>query len=251
MEEPKTEKLIKLSASRTQTFEKCERKYFYHYIQHLPTKEWPHLTLGTYVHAVLELFHKRFRDADPKPDNLRVLMGGAASDAHKKMVSEGKTLGSDQLKEAKGMLSDYLSRMLNEGMPNVLEVEHPFTLSLNDKYDLTGVVDRIDMGSDGLLHIFDYKTTKSAKYMDDFQLKTYGVYLLDRYPDLKRFHASYIMLRLGGRPLAFEFTREDAEACRGQLIRWADRIMSEERWMTRPSKLCDWCDYKEVCLNSW
>lgn len=242
-------KLIKLSASRAKTFEQCPRKYFYNYIEHLPTKEWDHLELGTYAHAALEIFHRLVKEGSTEP--LRKLMGIASSEAFRQMTERGRSLPDEQLREAKAMLADYLSKLEENGIPNVLEVEFPFTIPLNDLYDLTGVIDRIDRDRDGVLHIVDYKTSKNAKYMEPFQLNTYGLYLSEKFPGTERFRASYIMLKLGCQALTYEFTTEDVAKCRAKLVKYADRITSEERWIAKPSRLCDWCDFKDVCFNSW
>jgi len=248
-EEQAHRKLIKLSASRAKTFEQCPRKYFYNYIEHLPTKEWDHLELGTYVHAALEIFHRRVKDGSDEP--LRKIMGASSNEAFTRMTGRGKSLPDEQLREAKTMLAGYLAHLDRDGMPDVLEVEFPFTISLSGSYDLTGVIDRIDRDKDGLLHIRDYKTSKSAKYMEPFQLNTYGLLLLDRFPDTVRFRTSYIMLKLDCQVIPYEFTLDDVAKCRDKLIQYADRITSEERWRTKPSRLCDWCDFKDVCFNTW
>jgi ATP-dependent helicase/DNAse subunit B len=75
--------LIKLSASSTKTFEQCRRKYYYTYIEKLPKKNWAHLTLGTFCHRVLELFHKQW--LTDKNLNLVELMGHCFSQAQKKI----------------------------------------------------------------------------------------------------------------------------------------------------------------------
>jgi putative RecB family exonuclease len=248
-EEQARKTLIKLSASRAKTFEQCPRKYFYNYVEKLPTKEWDHFELGTYVHAALEIFHERIKNGCDEP--WRRLMGIASSEAYKQMKDNNKSLSDELLQDAKTMLLDYLVQIEQDGMPNVLEVEFPFTIPLNERYDLTGVIDRIDRDQDGILHIRDYKTSKSAKYMEPFQLNTYGLLLLNKFPDTVRFRASYIMLKLSGQVIPYEFTVEDVEKCRDKLIKYADRITSEERWRAKPSRLCDWCDFKEVCFNSW
>jgi len=241
--------LIKLSASRAKTFEQCKRKYYYQYVAQLPKKEWDHLELGTYVHAALEIFHRYVKDGSN--ESLRKLMGLSSEEAFKRMKDNGKSLPDEHLHEAKVMLTNYLCFIEREGMPNVLDVEFPFTLQLNEQYDLTGVIDRIDRDPDGMLHVRDYKTSKNAKYMEPFQLNTYGLLMLDRFPDIERFRASYIMLKLDCQIIPYEFTVEDVAKCRDKLVQYADSITAEERWRTKPSRLCDWCDFKEVCLNSW
>lgn len=248
MSSKETNKLIKLSASRAKTFDQCPRKYYYHYEEHLPTKEWDHLELGTYSHAVLEIFHKYIINGSK--ESWRKLMSLASNEAFKKTIEKGHSLSNEQISEAKTILSSYLSNIEEKGMPNVMEVEFPFTIELNNKYDLTGVIDRLDY-EDGFYHIVDYKTNKNAKYMDPFQLNTYGLFLVKKFPEVTRFKASYIMLRLDCQRVSYEFTIEDVTKCHNRLIEYADKIMSEERWIAKPSKLCDWCDFKDVCFSSW
>ena len=242
-------KLLNLSASRVGMYEKCPRQYYYRYIEKLPTKEWSHFTLGIYAHRALELFHARHTRTGVS--DLRKLMGECSRDAYQEFIKEGKTLETSDMVAAKGMMADYLARVESEGMPNVLSVEERFKLPLNDKFDLVGVVDRIDQDPDGVYHIKDYKTSKSTRYLKPFQLNTYGLHLLLRYPGVEKFRASYIMLRLNGKDVTFDFTAEDVSKCRETLNTRAESITTAERWITRPTRLCDWCDFKDVCMNSW
>lgn len=251
MQKPQ-ERVLKLtlSPSRVGMYEQCPRRYYYRYIERLPTKDWPHFNLGTFVHGALENFHKRELQGDKDPP--AAIMKTACADFYRKMDRDGKELTAAQIDEAKTMLANYMQRLVAEERDSeILALEDKFTVRLNDDYDLTGVVDRLDRDKDGILHIKDYKTNKSAKYMKPFQLNAYGIYLLDKFPDTKRFRASYIMLRLNGQPITFDFTREDVDKCRRKLIEAGDKITQEERWITKAGRLCDWCDFKEVCFNSW
>jgi putative RecB family exonuclease len=236
-----------LSVSKAKTFEQCPRKYFYHYIEHLPSKKWPHFALGLYAHKALELFHSRLLENSEV--NLRQLMGTCCRDAYSYMIESGETLDQGQVDEVKAMFIIYL-RKLDLNMPSVISTEKSFTISLSDNYDLTGVIDRIDQ-EDEIIHIRDYKTSKNERYMDSFQLNTYGLYLKEKYPNTDKFKASYIMLKLDSKIISYSFTDGDVETCRNHLIRLADKITKEERWLAKPSKLCDWCDFQSTCQNSW
>ena len=59
------------------------------------------------------------------------------------------------------------------------------------------------------------------------------------------------MLRFGGMYLKYEFNLEDIDKAKKDLIVYADKICEDERWISKPSKLCDWCDFKNICYNSW
>jgi CRISPR/Cas system-associated exonuclease Cas4 (RecB family) len=238
-------KLLKLSSSRVDTYKQCPRKYYYRYIAKIPTKDWPHFALGTYAHLVLELFHtiwKSQQDID-----IRKLMGDCLKTAYEKMKDE---VSIEQIQEVKPMLSNYLLKAESEGRPNVVGTEISFLVSLDHQYDLMGFIDRVDIDSDGIFHILDYKTNKNARYMKPSQLNIYGIYLLDKYPEISTFRGSYIMLRLDSKRISFDFTVEDVDKCRKTLISQAQKIMDEERWIRKPQRLCNWCDFSDVC-NSW
>ncbi len=247
----KDEKKVKLtlSASRVDTFKKCPRKYYYRYIKRLPTKDWPHFNLGTFVHGVLEHFHLGLlKDSKKKRSQL---MKTSCINFLNQMRNDGKNLTNEQISEANEMLQNYLKTLEKDFSYQVLSLEEKFTLSLNEDYDFMGFVDRMDLEEDGTYHIKDYKTSKTAKYMKPFQLQAYGIWLMNKFPEIVKFRGSYIMMRLNSKYVSYEFNKEDVEKIHKELIEVAERIVNEERWPMKQSKLCDWCDFNNVCLNTW
>lgn len=245
----KNEKKLVLSVSRVDTYKKCPRKYYYRYIKRLPTKDWPHFNLGTFVHGSLENFHNGLlKNASQRRSDL---MKKSCDSFYKEMCDNGKVLQSEQAQEAKEMLANYLAKLVNDPNYEVISLEEKFQFSLNNKLDFMGFVDRLDKDSDGLYHIKDYKTNKSLNYMKPFQLNAYGLWLIKKYPEVERYRGSYIMMRFNGKLMPYDFTKEDVEKVKKSLIESGERILEEERWITKPSKLCDWCDFKETCFNSW
>jgi hypothetical protein len=59
------------------------------------------------------------------------------------------------------------------------------------------------------------------------------------------------MLRFNGSLISYDFNKADVEKTKRDLIKYGDQITEEERWMSKTSVLCDWCDFKQVCHNSW
>lgn len=240
-----------LSASRKKTYEQCPRRYYYQYIERLPRQEWDHFTLGTLVHGVLERFHIVFKECSQKL-NLKKLMKESFL-AQRKEMESNQIISSQILLDARDILSNYLNKIERDGLGSkyIIATEDEFTLPLNEDFALSGVVDRLDMDDDGILHIKDYKTNKDHKYMEPTQLQIYGLYLEQKYPGTDRFRGSYIMLKMDSMLLSYDFNMEDVKKEKSSLIKCAEKIMEEERWITRPSKLCDFCDFKQVCLNNW
>jgi putative RecB family exonuclease len=239
-----------ISISKIKTYKQCPRKYYYSYIKKLPQKDWAHFALGTFVHGVLEHFHNSFKE-DCGDMNLKRLM----KESFKKqwaIMDAKKPLAKEVLDEAKELLTLYLKNIEEKGIGSqILTLEEEFTISLDGRHKLKGIVDRTDKDLDGIYHIKDYKTNKDIKYMDHEQLRAYGLYLVTKYPDVKNFRGSYIMLRFGTLHLDYDFNIEDVEKARQELICSADKLMEEEKWTPKPTKLCDWCDFKEKCFNSW
>ena len=245
-----TKKLV-LSASKVKTFKQCPRKFYYNYIEKLPKKQWDHFDLGIFVHSVLERFHEGFRE-DGQIDNIKKLMTKSFAFEKDKLETENKGLSREILLSAKEMLLDYLYKIENEGLnTKILSLEEEFKIKLNEDFSLIGFIDRIDLDLDGIYHIADYKTSKSSKYMDDFQLRVYGMHLLEEFPEVDFFRGSYIMLKLQSKLVSYKFNKIDIEKEKQKLIEIADIISKEKKWKTNQTKLCDWCDFRDVCFNSW
>lgn len=245
------EKEIVLSPSRIGTYKKCPRSYYYNYVAKLPRKEWDHFALGTFVHGVLEIFHMNFRQ-DTKEINLKKLMKDAFKQQKEASVKENIVLTEEVLLQARDILMAYLKRTEDNGLgAEILSLEEEFELDISEKYGVRGIVDRIDRDPDGVLHIKDYKTSKNMKYMEPFQLQVYGIFLLNKYPETDFFRGSYIMLRHDSMLISYDLNIEDVIKNKNIVIDYATRILEEQRWIAKPSGLCNWCDYQAICQNTW
>lgn len=87
-----------------------------------------------------------------------------------------------------------------------------------------------------------------SQYLDEFQLLVYGLYLLDRYPDLKQYSGNYLMLKEGMKKLSYTFTREDLEKVIQKIKDIAEQIRSDKTWEPKTHFiLCRYCDYVDIC----
>jgi len=235
--------ILKLSASSMKTYEQCPKKYYYNYIEKLPKKDWSHLDLGNLCHKTLELFHKNYIQFGTKHKTLAKLMEMSFKEAIKEFQNTNKEI----LLDAKKMLDDYLKKVKKDGMPIVKGIEKGFEISLSEDVIIRGFIDRVDIIKDGSLQVVDYKTTKNEKYLDEFQLLVYGLWLQQEFGSLDYFSGSYVLLKHGSKTKDFEFNNKDLDRIKRKILDYANKIKTEDTWTPIPTILCVWCDFKNIC----
>jgi len=154
--------LLKLSVSSLKTYETCPRKYYFSYIEKpkIPEKDWAHLTVGNFVHEVLEEFHNILKE--DKAKDRKKLMTFACQSKEKEKKGAGLKFKLDETmrKEIKEMLFAYLSYIDQKGIPNVEANEKKFNIYLDEDLLIRGVIDRVDIGvgdASDMYHLVDYK----------------------------------------------------------------------------------------------
>lgn len=237
---------IRVSISALSCYEQCPRKYKFQYIDKIKkTERQKHLDIGVYVHEVLEFFHQR-AEGKSKPDEISAVMRETAKE---RWQNFSKLLDLDDQRKATGMLKSYLAYIANTGMPNVLVTEGRFKFDINPEITMVGVVDRIDDLEDGTKRILDYKTGKS-KYLDRFQLEVYGLHLKNMFPSIESFVGAYVVLPEGPKLMEYTISTGELKETRESIIEQANDIMEDATWAPKPTKLCDWCEYKDMCPDA-
>jgi RecB family exonuclease len=235
---------LTLSVSKAKTFEDCKAKYRFCYIDKLPRIEQDFHIFGKFLHQILENFHKALICEPDRAKYWQVVMEEAWNTAHTEYESQITGL---QYKDAKNIIKEYCEILEEEGLPNVLANEKPFFIKLNSVL-LNGYIDRVQVDSDGVLHVIDYKTTKDPKYLKDyFQLLTYAYALMLEDPKLNRVRASFVLLKHKFRYLTEEYTREQVMPIAEKFIKYYLNIQEEKTWRPNPQFLCKYCDYMEHC----
>jgi len=235
---------IKLSVSKTATFQSCKAKYKFAYIQKLPRKEWEYHLFGRFVHRVLELFHLSFINGSNNSYNEE--MSNSFNTALEEFKNKLNLTAKD---EAFQILSIYLKKINKEEIAKVLDVEKTFNLIINEGLTLTGMIDRVQLDEDGIYHIIDYKTSKSSAYLknDVLQLLTYAYVIYMEHPELTKVRVSYIMLRQNCEFITKEFDLKEILSVKNIYEKYAEEMLNEEEFKPKPQVLCRFCDYSNVC----
>lgn len=239
---------FRLSVSKTKTFLNCKKQYHFSYVLKFPKKERDYHILGIFAHKVLENFHNIYISGSDLPYNK------AMSVSFKDAYEEYKDRVTPEIKkEVKEIIDKYLKVIYTQQnhplAGNVISCEKNFSISLKDNLILNGMIDRIQLDKDGVLHVADYKTTKNKKYLqnDFFQLITYCYALMLEDDSLSRIRASYVLLRHNFEYVTTEFTREEVLKIKNKYIEYADSILSEKEFQANPTFLCRACDFLEMC----
>ena len=117
---------------------------------------------------------------------------------------------------------------------------------------LRGYVDRLDVAPDGAMRVVDYKTGRSPSELFEakalFQMKFYALVLWRIHGTIP---ALLQLVYLGnGEVVRYSPDERDLLAVERNVRAIWDAVANAARtgdWRPRTSKLCDWCDFKDLC----
>lgn len=240
---------LRLSVSKTKTFLDCAAKYKFSYIEKLPRKDWEFHTFGKFCHSVLEDFHQAYLE-----HNSQELLSVEMSKAFKKALIEYKEKMTPEMKKECWTIIDKYLRLVttakkNNLTANVIAVEKKFDFNVTENLVLNGMIDRIQIDDDNVIHVADYKTTKNKKYLknDWFQLLTYAYVIVTEDPSITKVRASYILLRHDFEYITTEFDIAEIMTIKDKYIEYARQMNTEKDFKPNPTALCNYCDYLNLC----
>lgn len=237
---------LRLSVSKTKTFIDCKKKFDFAYIQKLPKKDWDFHVFGKFCHKVLEDFHRAYLEGCLLPYNITM------RDAFKAAMVEFKDKMTPEMKKDCWTIIDKYLRMVSNNqnlVTSVIGVEKKFDFAVDEKLVLNGMIDKIQIDDDGVIHVADYKTTKNKKYLKDdwFQLLTYAYVILKEDPTVKKVRASYILLRHDFEYITTEFEVDEILKVKDKYLGYVEQITSETEYTPNPTVLCNYCDFQNLC----
>ena len=248
------------SHSRLSSFEDCPRKYQYRYLMKIPSEsEGVEGFVGKVVHDVLERLYTK--------------VGEGAVPSLQRVIARYRQIFDDRYDEKRirivrreNPLSFY-RELGDHCLANYYHDHYPFdsteTLGLEEHVGfelgepdasgparIQGYVDRIARTSEGVIEIQDYKTgarvPSQAKLDKDRQLALYQIALTDHYPERQPFRLVWHFLQRG-RTLTSTRSADQLLALRERTLALIAKIRGTERFETRPSPLCRWCEFGSRC----
>ncbi len=259
------------SPSSILTHKQCPRKYYYKYIEKMPTVTNIHLIRGSVVHKVLEDFFE-IDTADLSSNNflftLKVVLHELFKEEWSKKKSKLSSLEMEEKEirkyynETKRMIDNFHEYVVEKVSSfNNVEPEEAFqkikpiteVKLKSSQHKVRGFVDAVQK-QNGTTTIIDYKTSKKNHLTDKYklQLGIYSMIYKEKHgmPD----KAGILFLKHGEEKLmnVDEDVLSNAEReCRAIHINTQSEEM--EDYPRKPGPLCKWssgqCDFYDTCFN--
>jgi putative RecB family exonuclease len=260
-----------LSPSRAGDFMTCPLLYRFRVIDRLPERPSPAAVRGTLVHAVLERLFDLPAAERTAPAALELLAPQwerllAAEPALATMFDQAAQDEDGEGEEAKGEDGQGEAEWLGQAREMVeryFTLEDPRRLEPADRelfvetvlasgLKLRGYIDRVDVAPSGDVRVVDYKTGTAPRADFEaralFQMKFYALVLWRLHGRVPRL----LQLMYLGNGEILRYAPDEADLLATErkveaLWRAIRRAMDTGDWRPRKSRLCDWCDHKELC----
>lgn len=243
--DPLGESGLRLSFSRVDTYQTCPLKFRFGYVDKLPQQPSPHLSWGSSIHAALEAW---WDQKLPTPPPVEVLLQGLY-DGWDDSGFAGMT--RDEKLQWYRFAQDVLRRHHERYAPvyrPAVATEEWFEIDLGDGIEVVGSIDHVAKTNSGGIGIVDWKTNRKARparYVSgSLQLAIYAMAARHLWGT----EVDWVALDFVVPGVRVTVPREeiDVDGAVDTIREVAERIRSEA-FPARPSRLCEWCDYRGLC----
>ena len=243
-----------LSPSRVASFKDCALAFRFSAIDRLPEPPSPWSSKGTLVHRALERLHSEVPAGRRTPEAARAQLDLAWAELATDPDFSGLALEAGEEEEFladAATLVDNVFLLEDPNRVNAIGLELKLEARLGT-LRLRGIIDRLDLDADGELVVTDYKTGRAPNVpYENRQLGGVQFYAFLCEQMLGRRPARVQLLHLR-EPVAIVGVPSE-QSLRGLATRtsavWTavERACATEDFRPHPSKLCDYCAYKEYC----
>jgi len=247
--------MVVYSHSRLQTFEQCPYKYKLKYVDKIPVeyRKTVEAFVGEIVHKVLEILFRRILETNQilsKGELLKIydLLWDESWDSDI-LVNQPERLPVYKYVGAK-MISEYYTRNypFNDLKTIAVETEEKIELIDGNRYHIK--IDRLAKDVKNNFYVIDYKTNNSMKSPEeadkDRQLAMYSIWVLRNFPEANLIYLRWEMLKHNESVFSVR-TKEQLKKLEEFVVRLIKDIESTTEFIPRPSYLCKWCVYKNIC----
>jgi RecB family exonuclease len=255
---------MRMSKSRLLCFLQCPQKFYLDYVLELrkfseaPPQGSP-LTKGTELHKIFEDYYTlpASKEVESKDDIMELLL--SFPEAKKQQLSysdpDGVLLDRQYFTDYMSLEEEYYQHLSNFADFNIRRIKEvgvdnyapAYTeLSIyNKKWDLLGIIDRIDRIDDGY-RVLDYKTGKPHPVTNYCKELAVYKYLVEEYTGEEVTEVGIYFSKNNTLKITKDIEQDyvDKTLLRFTVIR---KAIEEEIFPTKSGYLCRWCDHVKYC----
>ena len=236
---------LRLSFSRVDTYLTCPLKFRFSYVDQLPGEPSPHLSWGSTIHKVLELWWDQKLPKPPPVEFLYQALYDHWDDEGFAGMSRDEKL--EWYSHARTVLARHHARYAPRYRPAVA-TEEWFEVDIDSDIVLVGSIDHVERTDDGGIGIVDWKTNRKAKPRErvasSLQLAVYALAARALWGQEPQWVALDFVVP--GVRVAVDRRDIDVDGAVRRIQEVAGRIR-DEIFPPAPTRLCDWCDYRSMC----
>ena len=236
---------LRLSFSRVDTYRSCPLRYRYAYVDDLPAAPSPHLSWGSSLHDALEFWWTQKLPHPPSVEELLKSLYENWDDTGFAGMAREEKIG--WYRTAQEVLRRHHERHVAGFVPAVAS-EQQFSLDLGPDLVVVGVIDHVARTQAGGIGIVDWKTNKRAKVADEvrasLQLAIYALAAEQLWGQRPEWVALDFVVP--GVRVTVGRDEIDTDGALETIRRVADLVRAEH-FDPKPSRLCDWCDFRALC----
>lgn len=244
------------SHSQLSMYQQCPLKYRLRYRDKIKRDtEGVEAFLGTVIHQVLKKCYDNARRS--KVNTLDELLTCYTElwqqQWHDAIIITSQELTQDHyLALGRRLIKTYYQRYapFDTDITIATEMRLTFSLDDNNKYQMTGFIDRLSRTSDDFYQIHDYKTSAYLPGQEeadhDQQLGLYHLGVKRKWPDIKNIRLIWHYLAFD-RELVSVRSDEAIAQMTGNAIELITKIQSTIDFPPQESYLCQWCQYPDLC----
>jgi len=244
------------SHSQLSTYEQCPWKYKLRYRDRIKRDiEGVESFLGTMVHKALKKCYDdaRLTKVNSLPDLLAYYNKIWRENWHDSILIMKKDLTQDNYRAlGEKMLGTYYERYSPFDSDTTIGTEMGlnFPLDEENKYRMTGYIDRLSRNKDNIYEIHDYKTSSHMPSQEDAdndrQLALYHIGIQKKWPYIDDIRLVWHYLAFDTELISYRTPESISNLVQGtkNLI---DEIEFAKDFIPKESILCDWCEYPDLC----
>lgn len=240
-----------MSVSRIKQYEKCPLAFKFGYIDRRARESGEAAAFGSMVHKAMELIYRWIVDEEFEgtvPDEVIIRQ-------YRNAFEESEVVGEAAYKHGILLVREYFRFHDHVSHETVLGIERKFSIIVeaddeSRRYEVFGIIDRIERLDKTSVLVVDYKTNKSLftreELDSDLQMSVYGIAVKTLWPWVQNVQFAFDMVRHSTR----QYTRRsdaDMNEAGDYIIAIAGRIESSLQFPAKLNTLCPWCDHREAC----